>query len=50
MTILPDDVIAMTCIMVGLMATHKKIWWDNESLTQHIITQHLPFQIFIQLT
>ena len=32
------------------MVTHKQIWWDKESLTQHIITQHLPFQIFIQLT
>ena len=32
------------------MVTHKQIRWDKESLAQHIVTQHLPFQIFIQLT
>ena len=32
------------------MVTDKQIWWDKESLAQHIVTQHFPFQIFIQLT
>ena len=32
MTILPDDVIALKGMVVGLMVTHKHIWWDKESL------------------
>ena len=32
MTMLPDDVIALKGIVVGLIVTHKQMWWDKESL------------------